>query len=318
MSLHDELLGILTAHDAEREANLARAQAAEGEVAELLAEVAALEARVRELEAQVPDPDPEPEPDPDPGVTVFGADATGTSGSAQATVIGKWGQGVAIRQFFTGLGQIASRNPDAGIVHCSWKPASVSAITPTAVAAAVANLRPGDCVEVWHESDKKVRDGVYTFDEALRRKNRFYDVIQEVRPDLLVVNTLTGWEAEPGNTSTRGNIDKWAGVKADLLGLDCDGIHGFPYPNYTSEIDTAVEFLEDFPAYKGWCVPEFGTSRSSQDPTGSARADWATNYANKFLAAGAHYVCLYEYESTTGNAFTTTAEINAWRSFTAR
>lgn len=270
----------------------------------LIVDNAALRAEIERLKALVPVVE----------VTKFGADATGTSSQAQTNVIAKYGDGSAIRQFFTGLPQIAPRNAKASVVHASWKPASVAAITPEAVTAATANLKPGDCVEVWHEIDKKVRDGQFTKAEGIARKNKFYDVVKAVRPDLLVVNTLTGWELEPNNSSTKGNIDQWAEIKADLLGVDCDGVHGWPYPNYDSEIQTAVNFVKKFPSYKGWTVPEFGTSRNAaNDASGINRASWAASYAGKFKAAGAKYVCLYTYESTPGNDFTTDAEVNTWR-----
>ncbi len=41
----------------------------------------------------------------------------------------------------------------------SWKPDLGSAITDTALVAAFANLKDGDLVEVWHESDVKYRKG---------------------------------------------------------------------------------------------------------------------------------------------------------------
>lgn len=332
----DRLLAVLTEIDneaAQAEAALTEAQGRAADLDELLAAlrverdalastlaqrddtITQLRARIAELEERpAPAPDPDPEP---PAGTVFGADATGTTAAAQARVIDKWGSGIAVRQFFTAFSQVAPRDSRIGVVHASWKPTSVSAITETAVRAACANLRAGDVVEVWHESDKKVRDGLYTHSEALARKNRFYEIVKAVRPDLLVANTLTGWEAEPGNSATRGNIDKWAEVRADLLGLDCDGIHGYPYPNYDGEIATARAFLAKFPAYKGWCVPEFGTSRdAANDASGQVRATWATSYGKKFAAAGAAYVCLYEYESTPGNAFSTAAELSAWRTLT--
>lgn len=278
-----------------------------------------LKARVAELEAGQEEPPPPP-----PVTTVFGADAASTSLSAQARVIEKWGSYISMRQFFTGFEQVAPRDPRVGVLHCSWKPTSVDAITETAVRAACANLRPGDVVEVWHELDRKVRVGTRTLSGVLithavglAMKNRFYDVVKAVRPDLLVANTLTGWEADPNNSTTKGNIDKWAEVKADILGLDCDGIHGFPYPNYDGEIATAKAFLAKFPAYNGWCVPEFGTSRNAtNDASGTERAKWAAGYAAKFEAAGARYVCLYEYESTPGNAFSTSAELAAWSALT--
>lgn len=317
MTLADDLLAVLSKADTER-ASLAEALGvAASERNALAAAVAERDTTIAELRARIVELE-KPDPEPEPRTTIFGADAAGTGSSAQPIVVAKWGTDIAVRQFFTGFAQIAPRDPSVSIVHASWKPSSVSAITESAVRAATANLLPGDCVEVWHEADKKVRDGIFAHAEGIARKNRFYDVVRIVRPDLLVVNTLTGWEADPNNSTTRGNIDKWAEVRADLLGLDCDGVHGWPYPNYDGEIATAKAFLAKFPAYKGWCVPEFGTSRNAtNDADGRTRAMWALGYAEKFAGAGAEYVCLYEYESTVGNAFTTAAELSAWRAVTA-
>lgn len=263
--------------------------------------------------------------------TVFGACPTnGVSGTnpslaSMQAVVDKFGPGVAIRTFIGASSNMVSVNrlPKSSVekMHVSWKPTSVGVITDAAVQSACINLLPGDVVEVWHESDKKVRDGVFSMAECLARKNAFYDAVKRVRPDLLVVNTLTGWEADEDNPSTQGNIDKWAQVRADLLGLDCDGVNVYPYTSYDSEIATAVDFVDRFNVnaggtYKGWSVPEFTVDRhATYDVNGSNRIAWAQQYATKFRDAGADYVCWFDYNmsSTSHEALELSNEINAWK-----
>jgi hypothetical protein len=286
---------------AQLDASLAREKASE-------ATIATLRARIAELEAGVPTS------------TAYGAcpmKPGGESLAAARTVTTKWGQGAAVRQFKTDLSS-PSTGPEFGIVHTSYKP-SVSAILSGSLDAqirAVAMATPaGHVLEVWHEVDKKVRDGIDTKANLIAAKNRFYDVVKSVRPDVLIANTLTGWELSPTNTTTRGNIDQWAAVKADILGVDLDGIRPttLPYTDYRDEVNVALAFVDRFPGYTGWAVPEFGCPRVAADPDGIERAAWLTSYGRLFAAEGAAYVTLYEYDSSAGYALTTAAEIAAWK-----
>lgn len=303
---------LIATHDAEDAARDAQLSAARGEVQQthndltialgqrdaLAAEATELTARVVDLEQQLAALQP---------VTLFGASIDGKTASGQSAMLAKWGPSAG-RQFFEAMSNVAPRDPRLTRLHASWKP-TLAAITDAAVRAACVNLLPGDVVEVWHEADAKVKAGTLTFADVVARKNAFHDAVKRVRPDLVVANTLTGWTLDP---KSRSDVDRWGQVRADLLGADCDGIHSWPYPNYDDEIAAALAFLAKFPAYSGWCVPEFGTSRQPEDADGSVRAAWAAGYGVKFAAAGAQHVPLYEYPSTVGNAFTTPAELAAW------
>lgn len=237
----------------------------------------------------------------------------GTSLAAQQSVVDRWWVGAFVRQFMaTGR---APRAEDAGRVHISWKP-TLAQITRAWVESATANLLPGDYVEVWHELDRKVRLKALTKADGVARKNRFYDLVTEVRPDLLVVNTLTGQAlSDYGDEEWQ----EWGVVKAHRLGLDADGIHDKRAPldiPYEDEVDRVVRFLSANPSYGGWLVPEFGTSRPGWDTKGLERAAWATKYGRLFAAAGAEAVALYDYESTPGNQFKPgTPEDAAWHQF---
>jgi hypothetical protein len=241
----------------------------------------------------------------------------GTSLAAQRSVTAKWGDGACVRQFFPGFAIPAPRDPAASLVHASWKPTSPDLVTPDRVAALTADLLPGDVVEVWHEPDTKVREGVLTTGQAVTFKNRFHDVVKQARPDLLVASTLSGWEADPGNPATRGDIEPWAVVRADLLGLDLDGAHPerLPYPDFQGEKETARAFVERHDAYRGWCVPEFGAPRIVSDTGGEARAQWLLACGLMLAESDAAYVALFEYPTVPGYELTSPAEMAAWNSF---
>lgn len=277
----------------------------------------ALQARVTELETP-----PEPEPVPEPvAVTRYGAcpQKGGESLAAAQTVIDKYGPGSAIRQFL-GTG-VAQRPANASIVHISWKP-SLAQITESWVKSVTQNLRPGDCVEVWHEGNKKVSDGTLTLDDITKRKNTFYDIVKKVRPDLRVANTITGWAADP---KSGDDLSRWVGeVKADVLGIDCDGIRPtkLPYTNYEDETKAALALIEKYKAngYRWFAAPEFGCPRiPTADPDGTIRAAYHDHYADLWAATGKFlYACLYEYDSSPNYSLTTPAEIAGWRKHSAK
>lgn len=287
------------------------------QIADLQADLLAEEAEVARITAELEEYK-RTHPDlPVPRRTIFGGCPAGGGSSLAAaqTVVDKWGKGAAVRQFLaTGA---APRPVDAGVTHHSWKP-TLAQITDTWVTSATKALLAGDGVEVWHEADAKVRKGQLTFTDVVARKNKFYDAVKRVRPDLRVVNTLTG---QALSDYGKEEWQKWGVVKADLLGLDADGIHDTKAPldiPYEDEIARVTLFLAANLSYTGWCVPEFGTSRPGWDSRGMERAAWAAKYAALFEAAGAVYVCLYDYESTPGNRFVVaSAEFDVWRGLTS-
>lgn len=241
----------------------------------------------------------------------------GTSLAAQRSVLDKWGHGACVRQFFPGFSVPAPRDPGVSVVHASWKPRAADVITPARVAALTADLREGDVVEVWHEPDVKVREGVLDLAEVVERKNRFHDAVRQARPDLRVACTLSGWEADPANPRTHGDLDRWSRVRADLLGLDLDGVHPehLPYPDYHAEADGAVAFVAQHGGYRGWCVPELGAPRIEGDTDGTARAEWLLVCGLMLDGADAAYVSLFEYPTVPGYELTSKAELAAWGSF---
>lgn len=245
-------------------------------------------------------------------VTRFGACPMKPGGSgleAAQSVVTKWGKGAAVRQFF-GSG-VAPRPVDASLCHASFKP-TLAAITDDNVRAWFSNYREGDAVEVWHEADKKVSDGAYSYPDLLARKNKFYDTVKRVRPDLLVVNTLTGWLLDPksGKDPTR-----WGEVKADVLGVDCDGVRpsSLPYTNYEAETKSALEFIERFKAngYTLFAIPEFGCPRIvTADPDGIERAKYHEAYFQLWTQTKlCAWVTMYEYDSSPNYSLSTPAEV---------
>lgn len=335
-ALHDldvavDQVGTLTddVRDAMRRANIAEDNAAN--LAEQLKTARIGAALVPGLQQQVADllakiaklENPDPDPEPPTQRMFFGAcpDKTGSSNKGLADakrVTDKWGKGAAVRQYFGGIGDVAPRDPNAGIVHASWKEFNKANLTAAKVKAAVANLLPSDVVEVGHESDN---DGLTGTTQAARVdiKNTFYDVVKQVRPDLLVANTVTGWALDPKSST---DMSVWVGaVKADVLGADCDGIRPtkLPYTNYEDETRTAVALIAKYAAmgYRWFSLPEFGCPRiPAADPDGDLRAAYHDHYARLWTETGkCLYVCLYEYDSSPNYSLTTHAEISGWMSW---
>lgn len=279
-------------------------------IAQLTATVEQQAARIRELEAGR-------------RRTWFGACPIrtnmwgGASLAAAEYTVERWGgKDVALRQFYGALSPV--HRPDgAAIVHASFKPdlpLVIGGIHDEGIRALAELARPGDVLEIWHEADKKVNDGLFSFEDVVAAKNRFYDVIKATNPDVLVANTLTGWLFDP---KSENYPDRWAAVKADVLGIDCDGIRPtkLPYVNFVDEIARAVRFVADHGGmgYRHWAVPEFGCPRIvADDPEGTIRAQWLTEYAGRFSEAGALYVAAYEYNSSDGYALSGEAERAAW------
>lgn len=244
----------------------------------------------------------------------------GSSLSAAQRVTSLWGTRAAVRQFNGGGLGTPLRVPNCPLIHYSWKPSSAGAITTSNVSATLDEAVEGDQIivaEVWHEIDKKVRDGVFSRSNGIGRKNKFYDVVKDLYGDrVLVANTLTGWEADPDNSRTGGDIRGWNDVDADLLGMDFDGIKptSRSYVGYFDELESVHEFLAASGSglYSGWAIPEFGAPRYSGDPQGTYRAAWHNSCLNRYRTEGCKYVTAYEYDSTVGYAMTQPAEIAGW------
>lgn len=279
------------------------------EVHDRMAQIDTLETRLEALQAKY---DALAAGQPTTQRTFFGAcpQKGGTSLAAAQTVIDKWGKGAAVRQFHaTG---VAPRPKDAGIMHASWKP-SAAQITDDWVTKVCANLLAGDCVEVWHEADSKVRKGQLQRADVVARKNAFHDAVKRVRPDLRVVNTLTAWLFEP---SAKLDPESWvADVRADVVGIDCDGIRPtkLPYTNYEAETAKVLELIAKY-GIPWAAVPEFGCPRlPALDPDGKIRAEYDDHYAGLWSGSGKFlYVTLYEYNSSPNYSLETAAEKSGW------
>lgn len=254
--------------------------------------------------------------------TYFGAcpKAGGTSLAAQTTVVTKYGKGCSVRQFFGVLGSAIPRNPDVGLLHASFKDYNLNNITQAKVKTALTNLKAGDIVELGHESDNDGLTGT-ALTARWNLKNKFYDCVKAVRPDLHVSLTMVGYSFDP-KSGKNAQLEQWiANVKANVLGVDCDGVRPtqLPYTDYTAETKTAVAFLDKYGTstglYQYLAIPEFGCPRiPSADPLGEVRAAYHDFYAELWKATGKCIsVTLYEYNSSPNYSLETTAEINGWK-----
>lgn len=248
----------------------------------------------------------------------------GTSLAAAQTVVTKWGSGVSVRQFFVDFADGPRFPTGAPLVHDSFKPDVASLIAGTldsSITAWVNGISVPQgvtfCVEVWHELDKKVRDGVIVLADGIAAKNRFYDLVKAANPSIKVVSTYTGWLFEP---SSGLDPSIYTPAKCDWLGIDLDGINptNGNYPSFTSEISSMDSWVLQTANCTGWCVPEFGSPRDlTYDVNGDLRAVWMSNHG-PLLGGNARYVCNFEYPS--GGAqyeLTTSSEIAAWAALVA-
>lgn len=244
-----------------------------------------------------------------------------------SSVVAKFGVGASVRIFSQTIAP-PTHPAGASTVHTSFALLNygmsrdqalraVAAGTYDAQIAAAAKATPaGDSIEIVHEADKKITDGNTTWPVVLAAKNHFYDVAKAANPNVLIANTVTGWTAEP--TSGR-NLAQWGQIKADILGIDCDGINPATgaYPNYDAEIAAAVAFVKTHAGngYRNWAVPEFTAGRQASDTDGARRAAWSTDLAQKFRANQALYVDYFDYNNTPNEALELPHEINSWKAF---
>ena len=161
-------------------------------------------------------------------------------------------------------------------MHVSWKPAIGSDITDSQVTTAFANLKVGDMVEVWHESDVKFRKG-QDLQGMLAMKNKFHEVVDRLRkagkiPWVLTVNTWAGWSVDSTSSVNPANLH----CRADLLGIDMDGVPANDnfYPFAARQMGAKFQAAYKAGGYKGWTVGEFCMPSVPSDPTGSRRIAW--------------------------------------------
>jgi hypothetical protein len=231
-------------------------------------------------------------------------------------VITKWGSGTAIRQFF---GSDITKGPNhpsgATVVHSSYKPdvASVNNGSLDAqITALIQRTQAGDIIEFYHEPDNDGLDAT-GIANMIAAKNRLYDLKQQVKPSVNVAATMTGgFFASYTSESTRV---PWYSLRGDLVGLDADGVHDTTGPTYdmtyADEIAGAKTFMTRNTTWKGWTVPEHGTSRQPWDTTGNARANWFSAQIKLFIDNGAYAVMLYDYNTSAHNTSTNYNQVYA-------
>jgi hypothetical protein len=205
----------------------------------------------------------------------------GSSASAAQRVVDKWGQGVHIRQFTNASSSLPWNGvPDGSLMHRSYKPPTT--ITDAAIDALL-RAAEGHYVTFWHESEN---DGLSTSQRNARINlmNRLYERNVALGRPATVVPTFTGWMFAANNSNGARLRDQWDGVKGDLLGVDYDGIHSYS-TEYDDETENVMRWLADNPEYRGWAIPEFGTSRRPSDPTGAGRLAWMQEQVGYFLDA---------------------------------
>lgn len=250
---------------------------------------------------------------------------SGSGSSAATAVVTKWGGSqVAVRQFNSALTSGPNHPSGASLVHTSYKPALLGVIAGTfdADIVALANRTPaGDVLEIWHEPDHKEDDVSIpdsTYANFVAAKNHFYDVVKATNPHVLVANTLTGWLFDPVNTADK---DRWMAIKADVLGLDLDGVASDTgYPNFLNEFPVAVRQFDKYAinGYKYLAIPEFCHHRITSDPSGSGRVNFMNNTIPTWRDSGKLlYVCWFDYNFNVGdtNEIGFTNELAAWQAF---
>ena len=253
--------------------------------------------------------------------TAFGA--CSPKGAKPADVVTKWGKGAGVRAFASG-GIPASawaRPAGAGVCHISAKPPIDVPLDEAAVVAWVAELLPGDIVEVWHELDVKYRNGSLAeaqVRQGLDRKAELQTILRRRRPDLRTAVTLSVWAFMDKGTygaDGPGGAGFYAHAGADLLGVDFDGIKDVSrYPDFGGALANIGAFLATVGrGFDGFTVPEFIHPRIAADPTGGQRAAWLTEWAARFAGAGAVAVHLYDYDYRPGQVVAAgSPEHDAW------
>jgi hypothetical protein len=259
-------------------------------------------------------------------------------GGTLASVLTKYGTTASVRGFSPGVfGTAVERPATASRVHWSWKPTLTSTLTDAMLVNAFDNLVAGDMVEVWHESDVKLRNGTFTltdFQNAMRLKNDLHSRVVRLRdagtiPQLRTVCTLSGWTVDQTSTWTATAPSNVAGAgsalsNADVLGIDMDGMAADPafYDYYARQ--TGAKFVAAMTAggYSGWTVPEFCMPSVTGDTNNAGRIAWFQDQVSKLRSGvagsnlpGPQMIAWFDTAGVIGASerLTGAAEIDAWR-----
>jgi hypothetical protein len=237
-------------------------------------------------------------PPPPPSLMLFGnTPRTASTAAGVAQIDAVYGPANLVRLYWSGAAGVSPVN-DRRVVG-SFK-------TVTAGTAAWART-------MWrwaylHEIDSKIKKGPATLAgwQAVMAQ-----LVALKVPGLSVIVT-----ADCFNNSSKNPADYLVdGV--DHWGIDFDGISSSTgYHDYSRELAAVEKFTKAHGLT--WGVPEFGANRADNDPIGANRAAWLKTWSARFAAAGAEYVCLWEYVTQAGSEFTTVSENVAVRSLLTR
>jgi hypothetical protein len=240
------------------------------------------------------------EPAPSAG-TLYGACLT--NGGNEAAVLTKFGQGAAIRRFYQETLTWPSVPSGCPAIHISYKPSQSQVLAGTLNGQIDQLLERADdsgkivYLTFWHESDN---DGLSSagITDRVRASNHVYDRVEAWGNPRIQYGPIHtgGFFADYTGDSKRA---PWSGMKGHFLGADMDGVHdGKTYDiSYADETARVVALVSEW-GYEYWTVPEFGTSRRPDDPTGEPRADWFEQWAGHFAEHGAAQVLLYDYDTS--------------------
>lgn len=313
-------------------AGVAKANAASAaRIAELEDVADEFAAHMATAHAPVEEPETPEEPEPPvvvPAKTLYGACPLNTPAGA-VSVLSKYGVGASVRLFFSGGFGSVTRPSNVSKMHVSWKPAIGSTISDSQVITACGNLRDGDLVEVWHESDVKYRKG-QNLAGMLALKNAFHDTVALLRsagriPQVLTVNTWAGWSVDSTSSVNPANLH----CRADLLGIDMDGLPANENFYQFATRQMGSKFVAAYKAggYKGWTIGEFCMPSVPSDPAGTRRTTWFRSEVDKISkgvpTAGIpapHMIAWFDTAGIIGNTekLLTTTEISAWKALVAQ
>jgi hypothetical protein len=245
-----------------------------------------------------PPPATSPGPAPAPLDTLFGdTPRSSSSAAAVAAMDARYGSAQVVRLFWSGA---ARPSP----VHGRPVVGSIKRIDAGTAAWASTMWR-------WtyeHEIDSKIKKGMTTLAEWRRSMD---SLVALKVPGLSVILTADAFVSRSKNPSD------FLVPGVTHLGVDFDGIsQSGGYHDYSRELAAVEAFTRAH--HLTWGVAEFGANRASNDPSGTARAAWLKTWGERFAAAGAEYVCLWEADSQSGSDFTTPAETAAVRQLFAR
>lgn len=279
--------------------------------------------------------DPPPSSRPYFGSTVT---TSGGNASTSAGVVSKFGVGTSIRIFFSSGDLTLRPTIPAGlsIAHLSYKPSTTAVASGSLdadITALVNFCRPGWILSFQHEYENTA--GLTSTDIANWKacNNHLYDIAKSVKPSVLTAPVFLGGTL--ASYSTNALRDTWCtGLRGDLFGVDCDGVHiSSTEPNYNrityaDELNNAETYMRH-PSNSGFTaitVPEHMTARvNPPDPTGSLRAAWFQAQTQLMIDHGVYAAMCWDHNigghdtATNFNELPTgSPELTLWRSLVAQ